>query len=100
MIQVQEVGRPARSFLLRREEAFAIGRDPDANTLAVNDPALSAKHLKIVPEDGRYYVVDLGSTNGTFVGAERIEARRLRPGDVIRAGQLEIEYRIVTRAAG
>jgi hypothetical protein len=100
VIQLREPGRPSRSFLLRREEAFAIGRDAGENTLAVGDPALSARHLKIVPEDGMFYVVDLGSTNGTFLGEERIEARRLRPGDVIRAGQLTIEYRLVTRPLG
>jgi pSer/pThr/pTyr-binding forkhead associated (FHA) protein len=36
-------------------------------------------------------VVDLGSTNGTFVNGSRIEARtRLERGDVLRIGQTEL----------
>ena len=99
-VTVREPGERPRTYLLRREQAFAIGRDPDQNTLTVSDPSLSARHLKIVPAEGRFYAVDMESTNGTFVNDERIRARRLRPGDRIRIGQLEVEYRVVTRAAG
>ena len=96
---VREGDRPPRSYLLRYDAGFGIGRDSD-NTLALRDPALSAHHLKIVADDGRFHVVDLGSTNGTYHNGERVEMARLRSGDVVRAGQTELEYRIMTTPAG
>jgi hypothetical protein len=54
---------------------------------------LSARHFKVVPEQGAFYAVDLDSTNGTFVNQRRSRAARLASGDVIRAGQVELEFR-------
>jgi pSer/pThr/pTyr-binding forkhead associated (FHA) protein len=38
-------------------------------------------------------VVDLNSTNGTFVNGERVRRHLLRPGDRIRIGMTALEYR-------
>src|SRR5690606_16726550 len=91
---VREPGEAQRSFLLRGDAAFAIGRDPKANTLALRDAALSARHFMVVPEDGAFYAVDVDSTNGTYVNQRRVRAARLSSGDVIRAGQIDFEFRI------
>lgn len=92
VLVMKRTGEPPRSFLLDSEKAFAVGRDPDENTLAVPDPSISSQHFKIVPRDGAYYLVDLGSTNGSYVGGRPVNAKRLRAGDVIRAGQVEFEF--------
>ena len=93
VLVVREAGEGSRSFLLRGDGAFAVGRDPRANTLTLRDPALSARHFKVVPENGAFYVVDLDSTNGTYANTRRVRAARLASGDVIRAGQVELEFR-------
>ena len=93
MLMVREPGESQRSFLLRSDGAFAVGRDPRTNTLTMRDPALSARHFKVVPDDGYYYVVDLDSTNGTYLNRRRVRAARLSTGDVIQAGQVELEFR-------
>lgn len=90
---VREPGEAPRSYLLRGDGAFGIGRDPRANTLALRDLALSARHFLVVPEDGAFYVVDLESTNGTYLNQKRVRAARLASGDVIRAGQVDFELR-------
>jgi hypothetical protein len=93
MLLIREPGESQRSFLLRRDGAFAVGRDPRTNTLTMRDPALSARHFKVVPDDGWFYVVDLDSTNGTYLNRRRVRAARLSSGDVIQAGQVELEFR-------
>jgi hypothetical protein len=93
MLLVREPGESQRSFLLRSDGAFAVGRDPRSNTLIMRDPALSAKHFKVVPDDGWFFIVDLDSTNGTYLNRRRVRAARLSSGDVIQAGQVELEFR-------
>ncbi len=93
VLLVKKPGEAPRSFLLGHEHAFAVGRKRDGNTLRVPDPALSAHHFKIVPEDDKFYFVDLESTNGSFINGDRVPVRELRSGDVIRAGQVEFEFK-------
>jgi hypothetical protein len=93
VLLVREPGEAQRSYLLRGDGAFAIGRDPKSNTLALRDLALSAHHFKIVPEEGAWYVVDLESTNGIYLNQKRVRAARLSSGDVVRAGQVDFEFR-------
>ncbi len=101
LLTIKEPGEgPPRTYLLRTDAAFAIGRDRRRNTLAVPDPALSSQHFKIVPDDGRFFLLDLRSTNGTFVNGERAEVHELESGDLIHAGQLECSFRSFTQAMG
>src|SRR5512142_2200648 len=51
---------------------LAIGRDP-ACELCVADPSLSRRHALLVREGATWFVVDEGSSNGTYVNGERIK---------------------------
>lgn len=63
-----------------------IGRGTDADVW-VEDSGVSRRHARVTCRaDGRYVVEDLASTNGTFVGARRVEASELRPGDRLQLG--------------
>lgn len=63
-----------------------IGRGHDAD-LQVVDEGVSRRHAKLVRDlDGTSKIVDLGSTNGTFVNGKRIQVEALREGDRIRIG--------------
>ena len=93
VLLVKKPGEAPRSFLLGHEHAFAVGREREGNTLRVPDPALSAHHFKIVPEGDSFYFVDLESTNGSFINGSRTPVKELHSGDVIRAGQVEFEFK-------
>jgi pSer/pThr/pTyr-binding forkhead associated (FHA) protein len=63
-----------------------IGRSPD-NDIPIADPEVSRRHAQIVRQASGYAIVDLGSTNGTFVNEVRVTALTpLQHGDQIRLG--------------
>ncbi len=63
-----------------------IGRGTEAD-IWVEDGGVSRRHARIAcRSDGRYFVEDLGSTNGTFIGAQRVQVSEIRPGDRIQIG--------------
>jgi ABC-type multidrug transport system ATPase subunit/pSer/pThr/pTyr-binding forkhead associated (FHA) protein len=65
---------------------LSIGRIP-SNDVVVNDLLVSRNHASIRRLGGdRFEVVDLGSTNGTFVNGRRVSTARLREGDLISIG--------------
>jgi pSer/pThr/pTyr-binding forkhead associated (FHA) protein len=78
-----------------------IGRDPDC-AVHVADESVSRQHAQIVRQASGYYLADLASSNGTLLNGEPLaEPTRLRPGDVIRVGELELrcEAAVATGAA-
>ena len=63
--------------------------------LRVESPFLSRRHFVIEYQDGRLYITDLGSSNGTMLQGRRLppEARQeWRPGEVVDVANLRFEY--------
>ncbi len=73
-----------------------IGRAPDNDIVldANHDREASGYHAELRREGNAWIVVDLGSRNGTFVGAERVERRQLVSGDEIALGSKGPRIRI------
>lgn len=61
------------------------GRDTSAHILLA-EPMISRLHFKIEHRQEGYFLVDLGSLNGTFVNRARVKERLLKPGDMIQVG--------------
>jgi DNA-binding NtrC family response regulator len=66
-----------------------IGKDPTCDG-PVDDPFVSMRHLRIEPQGGRWAVVDLGSTNGTFISGARVSRAELPLGVPVQLGDAEI----------
>lgn len=49
-----------------------IGRSSRSDIPILNDPTVSGQHIKIFEENGHYKMIDLGSTNGTWVNEYRV----------------------------
>jgi len=97
-----ESGGPAmKSWLVweTREVALTeghniVGRETDASVW-IDAPGVSRHHARIVVRQGEATLEDLGSKNGTYVGAQRVTApRRLVDGDQIRLGSVVVTFRI------
>jgi len=67
--------------------AVLIGRSPSC-TLVLDDDYSSSRHARIFPQNGAWYVEDLGSTNGTYLEGRRLDVPvAVQPGEEIRIGQ-------------
>jgi len=71
--------------------AILIGRAASC-TLVLDDDYSSSRHARIYPQGGQWYIEDLGSTNGTFLGTARVERPTpIHPGAHVRIGQSVVE---------
>ena len=68
-----------------------LGRSRDCD-VRIADGNISRRHAEIRHEDDAWWVVDLGSTNGTLVNGKRAARERLRDGDRITIGSTEIVF--------
>jgi hypothetical protein len=72
--------------------SLSIGRGT-GNDLALADEFASARHARFEPRRDGVYVLDIGSTNGTFVNGIRLtKDRRLAPGDTVRIGETDLKF--------
>lgn len=68
---------------------FKIGRVPEAD-LHLNSPAISKTHATLVVRNGRAAVIDMGSSNGTFVNGILVKKHRMEMGDEVGIGDFKI----------
>ncbi len=82
-----------QTWKLEGQPTFRLGRAPNCN---INLPYswVSRQHAMIqVEENGVHNIIDLGSSNGTFVNNTRIfTPTALRTGDIIRIGKTELLF--------
>ena len=73
---------------------LTIGRQAD-NQVILPDPLVSRRHADLYFRDGRLYVTDLQSANGTRVNGERLTAERvLMDGDTIEVGETKLLIKV------
>ena len=92
-------GDAGRALELPLGEAAQIGSSDDCH-LALGDPAVSRYHLELRPADGGLQIVDLGSTNGTWVGGARVERGWAPSGSTIQIGDTHLQVSAVRERAG
>jgi signal transduction histidine kinase len=74
-----------KRFELPAHEPQLIGRSTEA--LPLSDQTVSRRHAELTPDDGRWFIRDLDSSNGTWVNGQRVQDRvELTPGDQVRCG--------------
>jgi len=70
-----------------------IGRGPDA-AIRLDDDYVSTRHARIGRSADTVYVEDLGSTNGTYIGSQRItQATAIQLGSQVRVGKTTLELK-------
>ncbi|GAB3453919.1 antibiotic biosynthesis regulator FhaB [Streptomonospora sediminis] len=86
-------GPLAGTTLNLTSQPITIGRANDA-TLVINDDYASGRHARIFSDEGRWIVEDLGSTNGTYLGQERLTSPQpISVGQPVRIGKTVLELR-------
>ena len=90
---VVTAGALAGTRITLGEAPITIGRAEDS-TLVITDDYASARHARLVPRAGQWYIEDLGSTNGTYLDRAKVSAPTPVPlGVPIRIGRTSLELR-------
>ena len=105
MAAEHQVSDPGR-LVVERSKAIAAGKTFDAgpvpvtigrsseNTITLDgDEFASGHHARIESQRDGVWILDLGSTNGTFVNGERVDGRRqLHRDDLVQIGDTELRF--------
>jgi pSer/pThr/pTyr-binding forkhead associated (FHA) protein len=75
------------------EAPILIGRGSDA-AIRLDDDYVSTRHARIANSGEQWFVEDLGSTNGTYIGSHRLtQPTTLQLGSKVRIGKTTLELR-------
>ncbi len=81
-----------KKYPLVDDEEFTLGRD-EKNFIVVDMDNVSRRHCAVVHRSGRFFVKDLGSTNGSYLNDDEIrEEKQLRSGDLIKVGSAIFKF--------
>lgn len=72
-------------------DVVTFGRD-STNVVQLHDTEVSRRHAELRLQDGVYVLFDLGSSNGTFVNAARVDSKPLASGDELQLGRSCLLY--------
>jgi len=80
-----------QKFFSLKQNEITIGKLP-GNDFYLDDNSISRKHCKLIKEDNTFKIVDLNSTNGTYVNGKRIREKILSVGDNITVGRSILKF--------
>src|SRR5664279_2422305 len=81
-----------------KQEKTTIGRLED-NTLQVAEPSVSSHHCEVLLRGSEVVIRDLNSTNGTYISGEKVTEKVIKPGQILRLGQIELRLETDTPTA-
>lgn len=76
-----------------------LGRDSQ-NDIVINEDSVSLVHARLIEKDGDYRVLNLLSTNGTWVNNKKVSDSPLRDGDSVCFGEAEFLFQQTRRTGG
>ena len=89
VLQSDDPAEDSWTFRLAAGAIKTVGRAPRADFI-VDAALVSRLHCRLTATDGGLEVVDLKSTNGTFVNDKRVSKASLAAGDRLRVGRVEL----------
>jgi ABC transport system ATP-binding/permease protein len=84
-------GAALDQFDLAAHDTLTIGRAPECD-LALDSPLVSRHHARLERSGPAHLLIDLSSTNGTYVNSRRIDRVELQAGDVVQIGPYRFTY--------
>ncbi|WP_444997283.1 FHA domain-containing protein [Aliikangiella sp. IMCC44359] len=82
-------------FILNQDK-LEVGRRPNSD-IKLSDASVSSMHAQIIREDNDWKVLNLLSSNGTFVNGEKVAEKFIYPGDRIAFAGAEFVYTLVEK---
>lgn len=81
-------GLTGRSYELKVDKT-TVGRLDD-NAFQIPEQSVSSHHCEILLKGSDVVIKDLNSTNGTFINGEKVTEQVLKPGQILKLGQVEM----------
>ena len=85
--------------ILPAQSSWTIGRRPDCDVCLPLLPAVSAHHATVESKNGRLFLKDHASLNGTWVNARPIQQVRLHRNDRVNIGGIEFHFHLLKNGA-
>jgi len=82
-----------QKFLLTQKK-YQVGRTADSD-IRIDEPSVSSTHAKVVYVEDQWKVVNLLSSNGTYVNGDKVSESDIYPGDQIRFGGVEFMFCLI-----
>ena len=91
-----DIHSPVKSFQAPLQSSIVIGRKKDMCGITIDyDKSVSGRHCEIKVKDGRFYIDDLQSSNGTFVNDCKVLSEiEIFSGNIIKLGRLEFKFEV------
>ena len=70
----------------------SVGSGADSQ-IALKDSTVSGQHASVRYENGKFFLTDLDSSNGTFLNDRKIVREELKDNDVIRFGEIIVKFK-------
>ena len=83
---------PAAGQSFPLDQDLVVGREPGPTGAAIDDPAISRRHMLVRNTPEGFLVYDLGSANGTTVDGTNLLGQPLSEGDIIQMGSTVLQF--------
>jgi len=95
-VVLTDVNSPMKSFQVPLNKSIIIGRKQEQCNIALDyDKSVSGRHCQVEVRDGRFYIQDLQSANGTYVNGNKILTEtEIFSGNVIKLGRLQVRFEV------
>lgn len=80
-----------KKLTLQKDRRYSLGRNPEAD-IVLEEPTVSRHHGELWYDQGRWWIIDRGSRNGTRVNGRAVQKERLCDGDRITIGSFNLVY--------
>ena len=95
-LYLTDLKNPGQTFQIPLENPIIIGRNTNEADLVIDyDRSVSGRHCQICERDGKFYVKDLQSSNGSLLNGIRLsDEMEIYSGSILTLGRLEIKVQI------
>jgi pSer/pThr/pTyr-binding forkhead associated (FHA) protein len=90
LLVVQRGPNAGSRFLIDKDVTTA-GRHPESD-IFLDDVTVSRRHAEFRRDDGKFFIHDVGSLNGTYVNRQRVDETQLANGDELQIGKFKLTF--------
>ncbi len=90
LLVVQRGPNAGSKFLIDKDVTTA-GRHPESD-IFLDDVTVSRRHAEFRRDEGKFFIRDAGSLNGTYVNRQRVDEALLASGDELQIGKFKLTF--------